>query len=57
MPRTPLKKIAERAAAIRANPKLRHTPNKNDLRVASEHAKIMTYHQYQTIKEDKECDQ
>jgi len=57
MPRTPLKKIAERAAAIRANPKLRHTPNKNDLCIVSENAKFMAHHQYETIKEDKECDQ
>jgi len=41
--------IAKRAALRKASPKLRHTPNASDLRVASDHAKIMIYHQYQTI--------
>ncbi|MDR2572204.1 MAG: hypothetical protein LBD23_18165 [Oscillospiraceae bacterium] len=54
MSRTSLKEIAKRAALIKANPKLRHKPNKKDLSVASEHTKLMAHRQYQTIKEDKE---
>jgi len=44
-----LSEIAKRAAARKANPNLRHIPNKNDLQVASEHTKLMIYHQYQAI--------
>ena len=47
-----LAEMAKRAAARKANPNLRHIPNEGDLRVVSEHAKIMVHFQYQTIKED-----
>ena len=46
--------IARRAAARKADPNLRHVPNENDIRVASEHAALMACHQYQAIKPDKE---
>ena len=46
--------IARRATLRKANPNLRHAPNENDLQVASEHANLMIYHQYQTINPDKE---
>lgn len=46
--------IAKRAALRKTNPNLRHIPNENDVRVASEHAKLMVYHQYQTITTHEE---
>jgi hypothetical protein len=49
-----LQDITRRAAKIKADPKLRHLPNEKDLRVFSEHARLMQYPQYQTIKPDKE---
>jgi len=55
MQRKSLKEIAKRAALVKSDPKLRHKPNEKDLRVISDHAKIMAYPQYQTIKEDKRC--
>ena len=41
--------IAKRAALRRADPDLRHIPNENDLRVASENAELMAYHQGQAV--------
>ena len=49
-----LKEIAKRAEMRKTNPSLRHVPSENDLRIASEHAQIMVYHQYQTIKTTEE---
>ena len=45
-----LDEIAKRAAFRMANPNLRHVPNENDLRVASEHTMIMLHPQCQTVK-------
>ncbi|MCL2087740.1 MAG: hypothetical protein FWH05_09150 [Oscillospiraceae bacterium] len=53
MPRTKLEEIAKRAALIKVNPNLRHKPNKNDLRIASENAELMAEYQYQTIKSEE----
>jgi hypothetical protein len=55
MKRIQLKEIAKRAALVKSNPNLRHEPNDKDLLISSEHARLMSYPQYQTIKEDKEC--
>ena len=41
--------IAERVAARKADSNLRHIPNEHDLRVASEHARLMVYPQVQAI--------
>ena len=46
--------IAKRATSRKANPNLRHIPNENDVSVASEHTKLMIYHQYQTITAHEE---
>ena len=46
--------IAKRVALRKANPSLRHIPNENDMRIASEHTKLMIYHQYQTITTHEE---
>ena len=46
--------IAKRATLRKSNPNLRHIPNENDVRVASEHAELMAYHQYQTITTHEE---
>jgi hypothetical protein len=51
--REKMEQLRQRAAAIKADPKLRHEPNSHDLRVASENAKLMAYPQYQTIKVEK----
>ena len=45
--------IAQRAALRKADPSLRHIPNTYDIRVASENAKLMIYHQYQSINTDE----
>ena len=55
MAMTTLKEIAKRAALIKADPNLRHTPNKHDLKVASEHAKLMLNPQYQTLKDERQA--
>ena len=47
-----LVKIAQRATIRKANPNLRHMPTNNDVLIASEHAKLMIYHQYQSISVD-----
>ena len=49
MSRRTLKEIAERAALVKANPNLRHVPNKKDLLIAAEHGEIMSYYQYQAL--------
>ena len=49
--------IAKRATLRKANPSLRHIPNENDVRIASEHTKLMIYHQYQTITTHEEDNQ
>ena len=41
--------VAQRAAARKADPNLRRLPNDNDLRVESEHARLMAYPQYQAM--------
>ena len=46
--------IAKRVALRKNSPNLRHVPNENDVRVASEHTKLMIYHQYQTIATHEE---
>jgi len=46
--------IAKRATLRKANPNLRHIPNENDVRIASEHTRLMIYHQYQTITSHEE---
>ena len=48
-----LAELKTRANLRKSNPNLHHTPNKNDLRIASEHANLMVYHQYQAINADK----
>ena len=53
---TKLEEIAKRAASIRMDTALRHVPNGHDLSIASEHSKLMSYPQYQTIKNDKESE-
>jgi hypothetical protein len=49
-----LSKLSERAAAVRADPRLRHTPNEHDIRKASENARLMAAPQYRTIKVAKD---
>ena len=41
--------IARRASLRKSNPNLRHFPNSNDIRIASEHAEITAISQYQSI--------
>ena len=42
--------LKERAEARKSSKDLRHTPNDNDIRVASSNAKDIQYHQYETIR-------
>jgi hypothetical protein len=49
MPRTSLNEISRRAALIKSDPKLRHKPNKKDLQIAFEHAKLAECLQCQNI--------
>ena len=51
-----LANIALRSAARKANPNLRHEPNANDLKVASEHARLMAYPQYQAMPNGGEAE-
>ena len=45
-----LLELNQRAAAIKADPRLRHAPNEHGITVASENAKLMQTYRYQTIK-------
>jgi len=49
-----LSEIAQRANIRKADPNLRHVPTESDVSIASEHAKLMIYHQYQSIDADEE---
>lgn len=44
-----LELLKNRAAVIRSNPNLRHTPDDCDRNIVSEDAKMMQYHQEQVI--------
>jgi len=46
--------IAKRAALRKSDPNLRHVPTENDIRVVSEHTRLMIYPQYQTITTHEE---
>jgi len=47
-----LDELRRRAADIKADTNLRHTPSKSDLAVASENAHVMVYPQYLTVRSD-----
>ena len=46
---TKLSELAKRAKLVKADPNLRHAPNKHDILKASENTCIMQVYQYQTI--------
>ena len=48
--------LAERANAIKADPRLRHAPNKHDVHTASENAHIMQASQYEAINSENGSD-
>ena len=45
-----LSKLSKRAAVIKSNPKLRHTPNARDIQKALENVHVMQVFQFQAIK-------
>jgi hypothetical protein len=52
-----LLELSKRAALIKSDANLRHSPNDNDIRKAFENARLMQSYQYSTIKSESGEDQ
>ena len=49
-----MSELSKRARIVKADSKLRHAPNKHDLRIASENARFMQPFQYESITAESE---